>query len=80
MYPWADDGRNDEQRTGRKVVRGGSWRDVPARGTASFRLSYEPWQHVYNVGFRVVCEGELKNSGITAGLTAAEDKQRVSAR
>ena len=49
-------------------------------GTASFRLRYQPWQRVYNVGFRVVCEGELKASGITAGQTAAEDKQRVSAR
>jgi formylglycine-generating enzyme required for sulfatase activity len=41
---------------GRKVVRGGSWHDVPRRGTASFRLSYQPWQRVYNVGFRVICE------------------------
>jgi formylglycine-generating enzyme required for sulfatase activity len=47
---------NRENQGGRKVVRGGSWRDVPGRGTASFRLSYQPWQGVYNVGFRVVCE------------------------
>jgi len=62
------------------VVRGGSWRDVPARGTASFRLSYEPWQHVYNVGFRVVCEGELKDADTTASPTSVDNKQRVSAR
>ena len=37
-------------------VRGGSWRDVPRRSTASFRSAYQPYQHVYNVGFRVVCE------------------------
>lgn len=43
---------------GRKVVRGGSWRDVPKRSTSSYRLSYLPYQRVYNVGFRVVCEGQ----------------------
>ncbi len=40
----------------RKVVRGGSWRDVPRRSTSSFRIGYQPWQRVYNVGFRVICE------------------------
>ncbi|MBN2292175.1 MAG: formylglycine-generating enzyme family protein, partial [Pirellulales bacterium] len=38
------------------VVRGGSWRDRPKRCTSSFRLGYRPYQRVYNVGFRVVCE------------------------
>jgi formylglycine-generating enzyme required for sulfatase activity len=38
-----------------RVVRGGSWYDRPARCTASYRLSYAPWQTVYNVGFRVIC-------------------------
>src|SRR6185503_17421730 len=33
----------------RKVVRGGSWRDVPARSTAGHRVGYAPWQPVYNV-------------------------------
>jgi formylglycine-generating enzyme required for sulfatase activity len=41
---------------GRKVVRGGSWRDEPKRATASCRISYHPFQRVHNVGFRVVCE------------------------
>ena len=44
----------------RKVVRGGSWRDVPRRSTSSFRLSYPPWQRVYNVGFRVICEARAE--------------------
>ena len=56
-YPYvADDGRNDEHSTDRRVVRGGSWRDRPYRATASFRLAYRPYQRVFNVGFRVVCE------------------------
>lgn len=56
-YPYReDDGRNDAAAAGRRVVRGGSWRDRPHRATASFRLAYEPWQAVFNVGFRVLCE------------------------
>ena len=40
----------------RKVVRGGSWRDLPARSTSSSRVGYAPWQQVYNVGLRVISE------------------------
>ena len=39
-----------------RVVRGGSWRDRPYRATSSFRVSYPPFQKVYNVGFRVIVE------------------------
>ena len=47
----------DEQITpGRKVARGGSWRDLPKRCTSSFRTGFEPYQRVYNVGFRVISE------------------------
>ena len=38
------------------VVRGGSWYDRPKRGTSSFRLAHRPYQKVFNVGFRVVCD------------------------
>jgi len=56
-YPYvATDGRNDADAPGRKVVRGGSWRDRPHRATSSFRLGYAPYQPVVNVGFRVVIE------------------------
>jgi len=56
-YPYKpDDGRNDPAADGLKVVRGGSWRDRPKRCRAAFRLAYRPWQEVFNVGFRVVCE------------------------
>ncbi len=58
-YPYnARDGRNDAKAAGRRVVRGGSWRDRPARATASFRVAYQPFQRVFNVGFRVVIEEE----------------------
>jgi formylglycine-generating enzyme required for sulfatase activity len=54
-YPFvAADGRDDATAPGKKVVRGGSWFDRPKRARASYRLAYDPWQPVYNVGFRVV--------------------------
>jgi formylglycine-generating enzyme required for sulfatase activity/cytochrome c553 len=56
-YPYREnDGRNTAQPAARKVVRGGSFFDPPARARSSFRLSYPPWQRLFNVGFRVVCE------------------------
>jgi len=56
-YPYDPrDGRDQPNATGEKSVRGGSWFDRPKRATAGFRMHYQPWQHVYNVGFRVVME------------------------
>ncbi len=54
-YPYReDDGRNDSTNHSRRVVRGGSWYDRPKRCRSAFRLSYEPYHAVFNVGFRVV--------------------------
>ena len=53
-YPWKDDERNSTVETGRKVARGGSWYDRPARAKSSFRIDYPAWQRVSSVGFRVV--------------------------
>ena len=44
----------------RYSVRGGSWGDRPRRAGVSFRLAYQPWQRVYNVGFRVLCRENLE--------------------
>jgi formylglycine-generating enzyme required for sulfatase activity len=52
-YPHVADGRDSGRAEGRKVVRGGSFYDRPARARSAFRLSYPPWQCVFNVGFRV---------------------------
>lgn len=43
---------------GQKIVRGGSWHDRPQNARSEYRTFYQPWQGVYNVGFRVVCEAE----------------------
>ena len=54
----ADDGRNDEAREGRKVVRGAGAINLPATRRDTYRLSYPWWQGVWDVSFRVVCEDE----------------------
>ena len=60
-YPYnAADGREDLKAEGRRVARGGSWLDRPYRATASYRFAYEPFQPVFDVGFRVVCPAEAK--------------------
>ncbi len=57
-YPYAEDGRNDPNASGRKVARGGSFNSRPRDATSSFRVAYQPWQKVFDVGFRVVIEEE----------------------
>jgi len=42
---------------GRKVARGGSWRDRPRRARSAFRLAFQPYQPVAYVGFRVLATG-----------------------
>lgn len=54
-YPYnANDGRNDITTSDKRVVRGGSWYDRPYKSTASYRLPYQPYQGVFNVGFRII--------------------------
>lgn len=45
-----------ENAGGKKVVRGGSWRDRPKLCRSASRLGYPEYQKVYNVGFRIVIE------------------------
>ena len=46
-----------DSRADERVARGGSWRDRPYRATATAEKEYYPWQRVFDVGFRVVCDG-----------------------
>ena len=58
-YPYSEtDGRNGMDLTARKVARGGSWFQRPERARSSFRLSYESYQKVFDVGFRVAAEAK----------------------
>jgi formylglycine-generating enzyme required for sulfatase activity len=40
----------------RRVVRGGSWADPARFARSARRASFNPWQRIYNVGFRVIIE------------------------
>lgn len=55
-YPYADDGRNGDDSAMKKVARGGSWHERPKRATASYRVAYEQWQRIMDVGFRIIVE------------------------
>ena len=55
-YPYDEKNSNSLNGKTRKTVRGGSFFDRPYRATSSYRLGYEPWQGVFNVGFRIVIE------------------------
>lgn len=72
-YPYVDhDGRNSlAVLSEERVARGGSWYERPKRATSSFRLAYPPWQRVFNVGFRIVCE-----DAVTKTATAPTDNSR----
>ena len=56
-YPYVSgDGREDGLLEGHKVVRGAAAIGLPAERRDTYRLNYNWWQGVWNVGFRVVCE------------------------
>lgn len=52
VWEWTEERLPD----GRAVTRGGSWWTRPTLATFAARLPYEPWQRVYDVGFRVLLE------------------------
>ena len=57
-YPFrGDDPRHADLRA-RKSVRGGSWYVRADLARSGCRMSYWPWQRVFDVGFRVVREAE----------------------
>ena len=52
------DGHDDGSQQGRKVVRGADAIGLSANRRDTYRLSYDWWQGVWNVGFRAICEDE----------------------
>ena len=74
-YPYAaTDDQDDPTVSGKRVARGGSWRDRPKRCTSSYRLAYRPYQQVFNVGFRLCIDADLETLG------AAPRKVRAGVR
>ncbi|HSP41632.1 MAG TPA: SUMF1/EgtB/PvdO family nonheme iron enzyme, partial [Luteolibacter sp.] len=49
-WEWTADTTAD----GKRLARGGSWRDRPQLATVDERVAYQPYQRVFHVGFRVV--------------------------
>ena len=41
---------------GERIARGGSWYDRPEKSTISAQAIYQPFQRVFNVGFRIILE------------------------
>ena len=59
LYPHLPgDGHDDGSQQGRKVVRGADAIGLSANRRDTYRLSYDWWQGVWNVGFRAICEDE----------------------
>ena len=57
-YPFrTDDPRHANPNT-RKVVRGGSWYHRADLARSGCRMSNWPWQRIFDVGFRVVCDAD----------------------
>ena len=72
-YPYQpEDGRDNPQAPGPKVVRGGSWNDTMKYATSASRWRYQPYQPVYNVGFRVLVE--LKAGPAVASASKSANK------
>jgi len=55
--------RSDWLSGNKKVVRGGSWRDRPKLCRSASRWAHDPWQKVFNVGFRVIISPAAQLSG-----------------
>jgi formylglycine-generating enzyme required for sulfatase activity len=61
-YPYdANDGRNDPDAEGRRVVRGGAFDELPSSAYCAWRQGVPPNQRSHNTGFRVVCEAEIRS-------------------
>ncbi len=59
-YPYEpSDGRDDVSVPGRKVVRGAKTLGAPGSKRDTYRLSYNWWHGVWDVGFRIICEDEV---------------------
>jgi formylglycine-generating enzyme required for sulfatase activity len=55
LYPYrADDGREDEEGSAARVIRGGSWFNSSVEAQISRRARFLPGSRGSNVGFRIV--------------------------
>jgi formylglycine-generating enzyme required for sulfatase activity len=58
-YPYkADDAHEDIDSKAARVLRGGSWHNLPYRARAAYRHNLMPIRRQYSVGFRCVYSPE----------------------
>ncbi len=57
-YPFRADDPRQADAAVRRTVRCGSWYDRADLARSGCRTGYWPWQRMFDVGFRVVCEVE----------------------
>jgi formylglycine-generating enzyme required for sulfatase activity len=57
-WEWTDESTPE----GCRIARGGSWYDRPDKATVDARALYQPFQRVFNVGFRIVFEESPKTA------------------
>ena len=79
VWEWTSSSGDASGDSGTRVVRGGSWRDRPKLCRSAYRWSYPSYQKVYNVGFRVVCEGEWKDGDATVSRGSVFNPQCAAA-
>ena len=77
-YPFAEDGRNDDNPGERKVARGGSWADRPADAGSSVRRAFELWQKVHDVGFRVIITAVEPTAAPAGAASGGKQTAQVS--
>jgi formylglycine-generating enzyme required for sulfatase activity len=59
-YPYqADDGREDLEASGSRVLRGGAWHDVRSGARCAYRFDFDPRFRYFGVGMRVVLSPAL---------------------
>ena len=78
--PLATEDGSELDTSGRKIVRGGSFFDRPARARSASRYSFPEWQRVFNVGFRVVCEDPQLATAEPGGASGAVDPVVLACR
>jgi hypothetical protein len=62
-WEWTADTTPD----GKRIARGGSWRDRPRLATVTDRVIYQPYQRVFHTGFRIVLQDVPLLSAAGAG-------------
>ena len=80
-YPYdPNDGRENPENQGRRVVRGGSWNNNQDNARSAYRNNNTPDNRNNNLGFRVVCSSHIVRPPSKAQAGAVTDRLVASGR